>query len=106
LRLLQAPIFHGHAFSVYLELEKPVALGDMAQALAGEHVSIARRAEDAPSNVNAAGQEEILLSVTRDVNHETGFWIWAAADNLRIAAGTAIECAQSMATARPRGQIQ
>ena len=106
LRLLQAPIFHGHAFSVYVEFEKPVALGDMTQALAGEHVSIARRAEDAPSNVNAAGQEEILLSVSRDVNHETGFWIWAAADNLRIAAGTAIECAQSMATARPRGQIQ
>jgi len=106
LRLLQAPIFHGHAFSIYVEVEKPVALGDMAQALAGEHVNIARRAEDSPSNVNAAGQEEILLSVARDVNHETGFWIWAAADNLRIAAGTAVECAQSMAAARPRGQIQ
>ncbi len=106
LRLLQAPIFHGHAFSIYLELEKPVALGDLTQALAGEHVNITRKAEDSPSNVNAAGQEEILISVTRDVNHENGFWIWAAADNLRIAAMTAVECAQSMAAARPRGQIQ
>jgi aspartate-semialdehyde dehydrogenase len=106
LRLVQAPIFHGHAFSLYLEVAKPVALGDMVQALAGDHVTITRKAEDSPSNINAAGQEEILLSVTRDVNHENGFWIWAAADNLRIAASTAVECAQSMAAARPRGQIQ
>src|SRR6266571_9577817 len=38
LLLVQAPIFHGHAFSVHLEMEKPVALGDFAQALAGDHV--------------------------------------------------------------------
>jgi len=106
LRLLQAPIFHGHAFSIYFEMQSPVALGDMAQSLAGEHVTITRRAEDSPSNVNAAGQEEILLSVSREVNRENGFWIWAAADNLRIAATTAVECAQSMTAARPRGQIQ
>src|SRR5438105_12099204 len=40
--LVQAPIFHGHAFSVYLEMDQPVAMGDLAQALAGEHVMIAR----------------------------------------------------------------
>lgn len=106
LRLLQAPIFHGHAFSIYFEMQNAVALGDLAQSLAGDHVNITRRAEDSPSNVNAAGQEDILLTVTRDVNHENGFWIWAAADNLRIAATTAVECAQSMTATRPRGQIQ
>src|SRR5207245_10451518 len=35
--LVLAPIFHGHAFSVYLEMDQPVAMGDLAQALAGEH---------------------------------------------------------------------
>jgi aspartate-semialdehyde dehydrogenase len=106
LLMVQAPIFHGHAFSVYVEMEKAVAIGDLAQALTGEHVTMTRLAQDAPSNVNAAGQGEILLSVGRDTNHENGFWLWAAADNLRIAAATAVECAESMAASRPRGKIQ
>jgi len=106
LLMVQAPIFHGHAFSVFLEMEQPVAVGDLTQALTGEHVNISRVAEETPSNVNAAGQGEILLSVGRDANHDNGYWLWAAADNLRIAATTAVECAETMATTRPRGQIQ
>jgi aspartate-semialdehyde dehydrogenase len=78
----------------------------LSQALTGEHVSVTRASEEAPSNVSAAGQGEILLSVGRDANHENGFWLWAAADNLRIAAAMAVECAEELATTRPRGKIQ
>jgi aspartate-semialdehyde dehydrogenase len=106
LLLLQAPIFHGHAFSVYLEMEKPVALGDFGQALAGDHIVLARGAEDVPNNVSAAGQGDILVSLARDANHENGVWLWAATDNLRISALTAAECAETMTASRPRGQIQ
>lgn len=104
--LIQAPIFHGHAFSVYVELDHAVALGDVAQALAGDHVVLARNPEDTPTNVGAAGQGDILVSVARDAHHENGFWLWAATDNLRIAAITGLECAESMTASRPRGQIQ
>lgn len=106
LLLLQAPIFHGHSFAIYLEMEQPVALGDLSQALAGDHVTVTRLAEEAPSNVNAAGQGEILVSVNRDATHENGVWLWAASDNLRVAALTAVECAETIAATRPRGQIQ
>ena len=106
LLLVQAPIFHGHAFSVYLEMEKPVALGDFVQALAGDHVVLARGADDVPNNVSAAGQGDILVSLARDANHENGVWLWAATDNLRISALTAVECAENMTASRPRGQIQ
>jgi aspartate-semialdehyde dehydrogenase len=106
LLMVQAPIFHGHAFSIYLEMEQQVALGDLAQALTGEHVSITRSAGDSPSNVNAAGQGEVLLSVGLDTAHANGYWLWAAADNLRIAASAAVECAETMAASRPRGKIQ
>jgi aspartate-semialdehyde dehydrogenase len=105
-QLLQAPIFHGHAFSVYMEMAEPVALGDLAQALTGDHVVIARGPEDLPTNVAAAGQGDILVSLARDPNHEKGIWLWATTDNLRIAALTAVECAESMTASRPRGQIQ
>jgi len=106
LLLVQAPIFHGHAFSIYLEMEQSLALGDLAQALAGEHVTITRLASDSPSNVNAAGQVEILVSVGGDANHENGYWIWAASDNLRVAATNAVETAESMFGSRPRGKVQ
>jgi aspartate-semialdehyde dehydrogenase len=93
LMLVQAPVFHGHMFSVYIELEKKAAVGDFAQALAGAHVEIARAGES-PSNVAAAGQDDILVSLRRDVQRENAFWLWAAADNLRIQSVTAVESAQ------------
>ena len=93
LMLLQAPIFHGHAFSVYIELEKKVAVGDLAQALAGAHVQVARAGES-PNNVGVAGQDDILVSLRRDAQRDNAFWLWAAADNLRIQAVTALDAAQ------------
>jgi aspartate-semialdehyde dehydrogenase len=104
--VLQAPVFHGHAFSVYLEMEKPVAIADLSQALAGEHVVVCASPEDTPTSVSAAGQGDILVSVTADANHKNGAWLWATTDNLRVAALTAVECAETMTASRPRGQIQ
>jgi aspartate-semialdehyde dehydrogenase len=106
LMLLQGPSFHGHLFSVYIELEKPVSQTEFAKALSGEHVTLAQSPEDSPSNVNAAGQEGILLSVRRDARHENGIWLWAAADNLRVLATSAVECAETMMAARPKGKVQ
>lgn len=106
LALVQAPVFHAHTFSIYIELEKSVSVGDFSRALAGEHVQIARAPEDQPSNVNVAGKDEILVAVRRDPAHENGFWLWAAVDNLRLAALTAIDCANVLAAARPHGKVQ
>jgi aspartate-semialdehyde dehydrogenase len=104
--VVQAPIFHGHAFAVYVEMEQPVAMGDLSQALSGDHVTLARTAEDWPNNVNAAGQANILLAMARDTSHDHGVWLWAASDNLRLASLTAVECAETMEVSRPRGTIQ
>src|SRR6516162_2441555 len=40
LMLLQAPIFHGHAFSLYIELEHSIKTEALTSALAGDHVEI------------------------------------------------------------------
>jgi aspartate-semialdehyde dehydrogenase len=106
LLLLQAPIFHGHAFAINVEIDQTVDIRNISQVLAGEHINLTLGADDAPSNVNAAGQSDIQLSVLPDSSQPTSFWLWAASDNLRIAASTAVECAESMAAARPRGKIQ
>ncbi|HUO14157.1 MAG TPA: Asd/ArgC dimerization domain-containing protein [Verrucomicrobiae bacterium] len=104
--LLQAPVFHGHALSVYLEFEQPADLAALQAALAGDHISIPGPEEDLPSNVSSAGQPEILLSLRPDPIQPNGLWLWAAADNLRVSALTAVECAESMTATRPTGKIQ
>jgi aspartate-semialdehyde dehydrogenase len=106
LQVLHAPVFHGHAFSVYLEMEKPVAIADFSASLTGEHVVVCDSPEDTPTNVSAAGQEDIQVSLSADVGHKNGVWLWATTDNLRIAALTAVECAETLTASRPRGQIQ
>jgi aspartate-semialdehyde dehydrogenase len=106
LLLLQAPIFHGHAFTLHIELETQVEIESVSKAVTGEHVSISGLAEESPSNVNAAGQGDVLVSIRPDPSLDSGLWLWASADNLRIAAATAVECAENMAASRPKGKIQ
>jgi aspartate-semialdehyde dehydrogenase len=106
LLVLQAPIFHGHALAIFLEMENSADAEALSQALSGDHVTIPGAEDDAPSNVSAAGQGNILLSVKSDPVQPNGVWVWAAADNLRISALTAVDCAESMAATRPTGKIQ
>ena len=106
LMLLQAPIFHGHALAAFLEMETAPDLPALSQVLAGDHVTIPTPEDDSPSNVTSAGQPDIQLALKPDPAQPNGVWLWAAADNLRIAALTAVECAESMTTTRPSGKIQ
>ncbi|MGA8762473.1 MAG: Asd/ArgC dimerization domain-containing protein [Candidatus Sulfotelmatobacter sp.] len=104
--LLQAPVFHGHALALFVEMDAALDAAQMSQALAGDHVSITGAEDDFPSNVSSAGQANILVSLKQDSSRPNGMWLWAAADNLRIAAITAVECAESMIPTRPLGKIQ
>lgn len=104
--LLQAPIFHGYALAIFLEMESAVDVPSLAGVLAGEHVTVSGAEEDAPSNVSSAGQGDIQVLLKADPVQANGVWLWAAVDNLRISALTAVECAESMAATRPTGKIQ
>jgi aspartate-semialdehyde dehydrogenase len=106
LLLLQAPIFHGHALAVFLDFASAVDVPTLSQALTGDHVAIPGAEEDSPSNVSSAGQADIQLSLKIDPAQPNGVWLWAAADNLRISALTAVDCAESMTATRPTGKIQ
>ena len=106
LQVLHAPTFHGHTLSLYFEFDRKVSLESFADALKGEHVMLVGPEEDSPSNVSAAGQEAVLVSLRADAGRENGIWVWAAADNLKIAAITATECAAALVASRPSGKIQ
>ena len=104
--LLQAPIFHGYALAMFLEMDAVPNLQALSETLAADHVTVSSSDEDAPSNVSSAGQADILVSLKTDPAQPNGVWLWAAADNLRISALTAVECAESLTATRPSGKIQ
>lgn len=97
LKVTQVPVFYSLALSVYVETAQPAAPEAAEAALAGEHLRVRRRGEPAPSPVDAAGSGDILIDdITPDPAHPNGFWIWAAVDNIRLAAENAVEIAQSL----------
>jgi aspartate-semialdehyde dehydrogenase len=107
LQVVQAPVFHGHAFSIAVELEQSATQEQIEKALSGEHVDV-MVGDQQPSNLVAAGQADIPVQVRLDGDEKQSarFWIWAAADNLKLAAENAIACAGELAKVRPSGKVQ
>ena len=97
LRLFQVPVFHSLAVSLFVETVQRAAPERVGEALHGGRVELRRRSQDSPTPVEAAGSDKILVdSVRADPDHPTGLWIWAVADNLRLAAVNAVEVAESL----------
>jgi aspartate-semialdehyde dehydrogenase len=92
LRLIQAPVFHGYSFSFWVEFDEAPGAADIEDAMSMNNEVFDVRAGDVepPNNVAVAGQSGIAVgAVTPDRNSASAFWIWAAADNLRLAAESA-----------------
>lgn len=95
LRMIQAPVFHGHSFSLWTEFEAAPEIGALSAEL--ETAGIDVRPDDPPTNVGAAGQSGVSAgAIAADNNNPRAVWLWAVADNLRIAAENAVAVAREM----------
>ena len=91
LRVVQAPVFHGHSFSFWINFEQVVEVEALAAALAEAGVDLRSADVEPPTNVGSAGQNDAAVGVLEaDRNHPHTVWMWAASDNLRIAAEIAV----------------
>jgi len=96
LRRFQAPVFYSLGVSLYVETSETVAPEAAAAALAGERVRVRRSTQDAPTLIEVTGSSDILVDrIVSDAARPTGLWLWAVADNLRLAATNAVEIAAS-----------
>jgi aspartate-semialdehyde dehydrogenase len=102
LQVVQAPVFHGYAASVFLEMAAGVDEAEVRSALQGGVLQMVGEG-DSPSNENVAGESEMVLRL--EAAGGDGFWLWMAGDNLRLAASNAAGCAQELATLRPAGGV-
>lgn len=111
IQTVSAPVFHGHTFSIFVELERPVDVATMEEALSGEHVDLVLEETDSPSNLAATGQNDVLVRLrlepgARNANESTRLWLWGASDNLRLHAQNAVDCAVDLRRLRPQGTVQ
>ena len=108
IQLIHAPVFHGHNFSLAVELERPVSIEKIEATLTGEHIDVVLSDEDAPTNLSSAGQEDVLVRVRSEEGEEQTqrVWIWASTDNLKVAALNMVACAAELRRLRPLGKVQ
>ncbi|MBI2818026.1 MAG: hypothetical protein HYX72_13920 [Acidobacteria bacterium] len=101
LRVLHAPVFHGHAFSCFVELQEPTSVESLESAVDHKPLSVSRDAALQPNVVSMAGSDEITLgSIEQDPACRAGYWIWGAFDNLRIAAINTADIAERLIAER------
>jgi len=111
LQVIHVPVFHGLTFSIAIDLERPVEITSLEEALSGEHVDLVLEDTDSPSNLAATGQNDVLVRLrleqtTRNSSVTSRLWLWAASDNLRLHAQNAVECALDLRRLRPQGSVQ
>ncbi len=111
LQVVHAPVFHGHSFSIAIELERPTEIAAIEEALSGGHLDLVLEDTDSPSNLAATGQNDVLVRLrpeqgARNSNQVSRLWLWAASDNLRLQAQNAVACAQDLRRLRPQGTVQ
>jgi aspartate-semialdehyde dehydrogenase len=106
LQVVQVPVFHGYVVAALVDLKDAATVEQVEAALFGEHVDVVAAESDAPSNLSAAGQRDVLVRVSAGDPEGTRFWVWMAADNLKLASLNAAECAKELRRLRPLGPVQ
>jgi len=111
LQVIHAPVFHGHTFSIAIELERPVEIAALEETLSGGRLDLVLEETDSPSNLAATGQNDVLVRLrpeldARNSSSVSRLWLWAASDNLRLQAQNAVACAMDLRRLRPQGTVQ
>jgi aspartate-semialdehyde dehydrogenase len=95
LHILHVPVFYGTTFSVCADLNNDASAETLSEACKEAGFSVIPVAEPGPSNVSVAGETSLYLrEPSLDSNHPKTWWLWGAADNLRVPAYSSIKLAE------------
>lgn len=100
-QMIQAPVFYGFGFSIYLDFEQACSVEDVAAALSAAGAVVPLPQDPPTSNMSAAGTSKVAIgSIRRDAHCECGCWLWGAVDNVRLAADNAVRIAEKILAVR------
>lgn len=92
IRLVQAPVFHGYSFNVWIEFESKLPDRErLRSALRHPLIDLRTEETEPPTNMGAAQQSGLFVAEPRaDRGNPRACWIWMACDNLRVSAENAV----------------
>jgi len=105
-QIVLAPVFHGYTMSVYAQLPANADISAIRRTLHGGVVHVTNAPEEAPSNQSIVQETGIAITLTEESpaqENMRGFWLWIAADNLKLTARHAVACAEELAALRTAG---
>jgi aspartate-semialdehyde dehydrogenase len=107
IRVIQAPVFHGHSISVWAEFEENPGAAALEEALGSAQVDVRGRDLDPPNIVGMAGQSGISVgAITADRNNPRACWFWVVGDNIRIMAENAVAVVRTLVGHSAAGRPQ
>ena len=97
LRVIQAPVFHGYSFSVWIEFESNPGVETLESILAEGKIDVRGPDLEPPTIVGQAGQDGIAVgAIEPDRNNAEACWFWMVVDNLRVTAQNAVALAEQI----------
>ena len=104
--VIQAPVFHGYTLSAIADLKRSAPEDELRSALNGG--VILADEDTAPSNLAATDSGDLLVSLraASEATAAAAFWLWMAADNLRLESRNAVAAALELAALRPTERVQ
>jgi aspartate-semialdehyde dehydrogenase len=96
-RVAHVPVFYGTTFSATAELQQGLESKQVLEACANSGFAVQPKDEPSPSNVTAAGENVIQLAYP-EVDESTAkrWFLWGAADNIRLPAWNAVKLAEKL----------
>jgi len=95
-QVVHAPVFYGTVFSAWAELDRTANDEGIVDACKKAGFFITQESEG-PSNMSAAGERVIQLGRPEPEQAQVGtWWLWGAADNIRLPAANAVKLAEKL----------
>lgn len=97
IQMIHAPVFYGSAFSATGVFDAGSDSATIVAACTDAGFAMPVDAEAGPSNVSVAGERTVHLATPeQDVSNPETWWLWGAADNIRLPAGNAVKLAEML----------
>jgi aspartate-semialdehyde dehydrogenase len=97
IQVVHAPVFYGTVFSACAEFAADVDGERIVGVFKEAGFAMSAPGEAGPSNVSAAGEKAIQLGIPEeDTSQPSVWWLWGAADNIRLPAANAVKLAEML----------